>query len=138
MSGILVSILALVVHWKLFEKAGEEGWKALIPIYNLYILFKITWGADRAMVPMAPILGTCAAGIAAPFLSVVLLTVGLWISVAVLVLLAIANLVVWVLTMLKLADAYAKGIPFALGLLFLYPIFSAVLAFGDLEYYEPW
>ena len=26
----------------LFEKAGEKGWKALIPYYNLYIMTKIT------------------------------------------------------------------------------------------------
>ena len=38
--------LALVVlyiagGWKVFEKAGEAGWKFIIPIYNLYILLKI-------------------------------------------------------------------------------------------------
>jgi hypothetical protein len=29
---------------KMFEKAGEDGWKALIPIYNVYIAFKIVYG----------------------------------------------------------------------------------------------
>ena len=27
--------------WIIFEKAGEEGWKAIIPFYNAYILFRI-------------------------------------------------------------------------------------------------
>ena len=27
--------------WKVFEKAGEPGWAALIPIYNLVVLVKI-------------------------------------------------------------------------------------------------
>lgn len=27
--------------WKIFEKAGEAGWQAIIPIYSLYILLKI-------------------------------------------------------------------------------------------------
>jgi hypothetical protein len=27
--------------WGIFVKAGEEGWKAIIPIYNWYILLKI-------------------------------------------------------------------------------------------------
>lgn len=27
--------------WKLFIKAGQPGWKAIIPIYNVYILLKI-------------------------------------------------------------------------------------------------
>ena len=28
--------------WKIFVKAGEPGWAAIIPIYNLYIITKIT------------------------------------------------------------------------------------------------
>lgn len=27
--------------WKIFEKAGEKGWKAIIPVYNYYIWLKI-------------------------------------------------------------------------------------------------
>lgn len=28
----------------MFTKAGEEGWKSLIPFYNTYTLFKIVYG----------------------------------------------------------------------------------------------
>ncbi|CAM3159098.1 DUF5684 domain-containing protein [Rariglobus hedericola] len=28
--------------WKVFTKAGQPGWASLIPIYNLYIMIKIT------------------------------------------------------------------------------------------------
>ncbi len=28
--------------YKLFEKAGEKGWKAIVPFYNFYIAFKLT------------------------------------------------------------------------------------------------
>ena len=27
-----------------FTKAGKPGWAAIVPFYNLYILFEITWG----------------------------------------------------------------------------------------------
>ena len=27
--------------WKIFEKAGERGWKALIPFYNMYAWLKV-------------------------------------------------------------------------------------------------
>ncbi|MGF3067255.1 DUF5684 domain-containing protein [Facklamia sp. P12945] len=37
-------IIFIVGMWKLFEKAGEAGWKSLIPIYQLYIQFKIVYG----------------------------------------------------------------------------------------------
>lgn len=33
--------LYLVAGWKVYTKAGEEGWKSLIPIYNTYVLLKI-------------------------------------------------------------------------------------------------
>ena len=29
-------------RWKVFEKAGQPGWGALIPIYNLFLLLRIT------------------------------------------------------------------------------------------------
>lgn len=42
--GVIVLIIGIIALWKIFDKAGEEGWKSIIPIYNTYILFKITWG----------------------------------------------------------------------------------------------
>jgi hypothetical protein len=39
-------ILALVVlgiagNWRVFTKAGQPGWAAIVPIYNIYIFLKI-------------------------------------------------------------------------------------------------
>ena len=42
--GVIVLILGIIAFWKIFNKAGEAGWKSIIPIYNLYIYFKIIWG----------------------------------------------------------------------------------------------
>ncbi len=41
----ILSIVGIIANWKVFTKAGEAGWKSLIPIYNVYILFKIAWGS---------------------------------------------------------------------------------------------
>ncbi len=49
-SGSFCAIMiafCVVCMWKIFAKAGEKGWKALIPIYNIYILWKIGWGSNR-------------------------------------------------------------------------------------------
>ncbi len=35
-------IFMVVCHWKIFTKAGKEGWKCLIPIYNLVVQLEIT------------------------------------------------------------------------------------------------
>ena len=34
-------ILSIVIMWKLYYKAGYDGWKCLIPFYNTYIMVKI-------------------------------------------------------------------------------------------------
>ena len=39
--SLAISIFSIVCLWFVFEKAGEEGWKSLIPIYNGYVLAKI-------------------------------------------------------------------------------------------------
>ena len=41
--SIAVTILYIIACWKMFEKAGEDGWKCLIPIYSTYIIFKIVY-----------------------------------------------------------------------------------------------
>jgi hypothetical protein len=47
MNGIIVVIyLAVIIGyiagmWKTFEKAGQPGWAAIVPIYNIWILTKI-------------------------------------------------------------------------------------------------
>ncbi len=57
--GIIMYIIFMIAAWKMFEKAGEVGWKAIIPIWNVYILFKITWGIGLLFLLMLiPIVGT--------------------------------------------------------------------------------
>lgn len=40
-AGLLFILLLIASFWKVFEKAGEAGWKSLIPIYNLFVLLRI-------------------------------------------------------------------------------------------------
>lgn len=37
--GLVVFIIACM--WKIYEKAGQPGWAAIVPIYNLIVLLKI-------------------------------------------------------------------------------------------------
>ena len=39
--SLAMTIILIVAQWKVFEKAGEKGWKSLIPIYNIYTMFII-------------------------------------------------------------------------------------------------
>ena len=37
--GLVIGFIAS--YWIIFTKAGESGWKCLIPIYNLIIMLRI-------------------------------------------------------------------------------------------------
>lgn len=38
---LLLIAVTIVALWKIFEKAGQPGWKSLIPVYNVVILCRI-------------------------------------------------------------------------------------------------
>ncbi len=54
--ALAFSIFLLVCRWKIFVKAGKEGWKSIIPIYNIIILIEIvkkpTWWIFLLLIPI--------------------------------------------------------------------------------------
>lgn len=50
-----VMVVVIVGFWKVFEKAGQPGWAAIVPLYNAYILLKIAgrpgWWLLLFMIP---------------------------------------------------------------------------------------
>lgn len=60
MIGLILMIIAFVGMWKTFEKAGMEGWKGIVPVYNMYLLIteiakKPWWYLLLLFVPIANI-----------------------------------------------------------------------------------
>ena len=41
---VIIILIGIAAMWKLFEKAGIEGWKSLIPLYNIFLLTKLSFG----------------------------------------------------------------------------------------------
>lgn len=109
---IVFYVLQVVAMWKIFEKAGEAGWKSLIPLYNLYILLKIirfNWLLLLGLlIFIIPILGWA---------------IG-----------AIYLVVLQVIVCYRLARSFGKELGYMLGLIFLTPIFYLMLGFGDAKY----
>ena len=52
---LVVIVLTIVGLWKVFTKAAEPGWAAIVPIYNLVVLVKISgkplWWVLLCLVP---------------------------------------------------------------------------------------
>ncbi len=109
---LIVLIVTLVALWKVFVKAGVEGWKAIIPVYNGWVLAEIAgkpgwWG----------IVGI---GAIIPFIGFVF---------------SIAALVLYVLIAIELAKRFGKDTTFAVvGLIIFSLIGMLILGFGDAQY----
>lgn len=58
---VYLGIIALMIisMWKVYEKANQPGWAAIVPIYNLIILMEIakkpTWWVAMMFIPIANI-----------------------------------------------------------------------------------
>ena len=35
-------VLAIIASWRIFTKAGEPGWKCIVPFYNSYTMLGFT------------------------------------------------------------------------------------------------
>lgn len=52
----ILYVLEIIAMWKIFTKAGREGWKSIIPIYNMYVLTEIS-GQNGIMILLCLIPG---------------------------------------------------------------------------------
>lgn len=122
--ALALCALYILAYWRIFKKAGEAGWKALIPIYSTYVEYKLMWNTKMFIVTMA-----------LAVLTAVLKNVGGAQSVFYLV--SIAATVMNVIVCVKMSYSFGHGMGFALGLVFLNPIFLLILAFDQSEYVGP-
>lgn len=135
--SLAMLVLRVIAHWKIYTKAGREGWKSLIPIYSEYVLFDMVWDTKNFIIYICSAIATAvlngintsisasASGEAAGgnmFLSLLVLAA------------AIVCLVWSIRLQLKTAAAFGKGTGFAVGLILLPSIFELILAFGSAEY----
>ncbi len=124
--GLVFGILAIIALWKAFEKAGEGGWKAIIPIYNTYIQYKIAgmknwfWYTLIAAFVLWIIAGCLGEESSAAWI----LT---WISSA-------FGAIVWIVALFKFARKYGWGVFASVLFVLFYPICILILGFGNYKY----
>ena len=108
---LAIVVLQIIAMWKIFTKAGEKGWKSIIPIYSTVILFKISglspWLILIYLASFIPIAG----------------------PIAIIALTAVLAY--------KLAKSFGKDGAWAVGIFFLSVIFYMILGFGGSTYVGP-
>ena len=120
-------ILQIIANWNIFTKAGEAGWKSLIPIYGDYVSYKIAWQTSYFWLSFI-------LGIVASYVASANPDEGMFLAVIV-TLLRIVLTVINIMYCVKLSRAFGHGIGFAIGLILLQPIFLLILGFGSDPYY---
>src|SRR6185503_5232149 len=65
--GLAIAVVVIVSWWKIFEKAGQPGWAAIVPIYNLIVLLQIVrkplWWIVLFLLPCANIVAIILLGL---------------------------------------------------------------------------
>ena len=99
--SLMVAVVVILGYWKTFDKAGQPGWAALIPFFNIYVLCRV---AGRP---------------------------GWWL---ILFFIPLVSFVIYIIVCLDIAAKFGKGTLFAIGLIFLAPIFFLILGFDSSTY----
>ncbi len=155
---LLIALVVLLIasYWKLFTKAGEPGWMAIIPYANMYFLFKIAgkknlfwWylGISIVSVIVSFVSQIAMIGLnyetnsnvyygsepeisGAAIITIIICTI---VTLAA----AIISLVIRILMSIGIAKNFGAGSGFAVGLIFLPYIFYPILAFSREYQYLP-
>lgn len=114
---LLIYILCIVARWLIFIKAGEPGWKSIIPFYSVYVQYELTWQGYMGII-------WCVLFVASQVLSGIIGSI-----------ISITAFVIQCIAMNKLAKSFGRGTGFTVGLIFLTPIFLMILGFGKSQYW---
>ena len=132
--SVVLAVLMIIAWWKIFNKAGEKGWKAIIPVYNSYTMYKVSWKTSMWWIMLAVsivcIIGASMLSSSTTASPSVIGLILYWAS-------GIVMFVIQIIFSVKLAKSFGKGGGFALGLIFLNIIFVLILAFGNAQYIGP-
>lgn len=123
---ILIYLIPVIAGWKLFKKAGIAGWKSLIPIYNLYLIYKLAGISGLWIIPLFVVAcfdGLIRSGVILP----------LW-AFIVMIVFSILAIIGRIMFYIKLPKAFGKGVGYIIGMFFIPEIIEIVLGFGKAEY----
>ena len=120
-------ILYVIGLFKVFEKAGEKGWKSLILFYNSYILCKIS---KRSILFYPHVLLFFLR-----FFSIIFeKSIPSNIFYIIMFLSALISTIVMIKILNGLSKSFGKDFKFTIGLTLFCPIFMLILGFSDIKY----
>lgn len=123
---IVLFVLCALIRWKIFTKAGEAGWKSLIPIYGDFIEYKLMWNPKWFWIYLG-----CSAGGSA-FMWIPIIGPSIFIAAM------IVSMLIKTVFALQEAKAFNQSTGFGVGLLMVPFVFQFLMAFdNNIQYVEP-
>lgn len=127
-----------------FTKAGEKKWKAFVPIVESYAKYSVFWKKAYFVLSLVlelvasfmfsfVLVDSGAASLTGEIRNVNYKPLYFWIIIAACILL-VACVIIEIILCKKMSAAFGKGVGYALGLFFLYPIFVVLLGASDARY----
>lgn len=143
-ANVIISLafiaLAIIAYWRIFVKAGEAGWKAIIPFYNAYTALKLFWKTSIFWICIGLAIGSYIGGFMAGYGISALAIYGGGGNTAVMVIgfilafgCGITAFVLEIMFLNRVSKAFGHGAGFTVGLIFLNFIFILILAFSKSE-----
>lgn len=141
-TAIVFYVITVIATWKIFKKAGEPGWKCLIPIYNYYIMFKIAgmknwfWWALAITVCtsiMFAVSGYNPYAMTDSQLANYNYGANPTVIIALIIQCAV-SLYISIVFAWRTSKVFGHGVGYFIGLFFLQPIFWLIIGFGSSKY----
>lgn len=139
---LVIIFVAIVINWRIYEKAGQQGWAGVIPIYSTFVLMDIirrprSWAwiilglgllsaVFSGLQPSAQDQTNQDSSLILSGLQLIFSGVQLTV--------ALVSLYFTLRTTRDLAKSFGQGRWFTAGLIFLPLIFYPILAFGGSQY----
>ncbi len=127
---ILIYLLLVAAEWKILTKAGEKGWKSLIPVYNVFISHHII-GMRHIWFILEIVTWTV------ELVFELVEKVPEWVDIAFGIPTGAITLIAGLIHINKLCNCFGKGTGFKIGMVFFPNVFTMIIAFGKAEYKKP-
>ena len=127
---ILYSVFITAAQWRLFTKAGEKGWKSLIPFYSIFVSHHII-GMSHIWFILDIVFWVIEVVLE------IIEKVPDWMEDTFFTVALILTLISEIVHIMKLCYCYTKSELFGIGLFVAPPVFSMILAYGKSEYHPP-
>ena len=138
--SLALTVLAIIAYWRIFVKAGESGWKAIIPFYNIYTALKLFWKTSIFWIGIVlsvvmsigygmAVYGAAALAVYGGVGNTAVMVIGFILAFGC----GIATFILEIIFLNRVSKAFGHGAGFTVGLVFLNFIFILILAFGKSE-----